>query len=386
MMSPADSQSGTIRSTADAAMCVALDMTFPNRLRVRGVTAYARSLRDALRNLADVEVREISGPLVSDPGQTLLWLLSGARRELLGGPASVLHCPAFVTPWRSPVPVVINIHDAGTQRFPDDYPLEWRVYNRFILPLVARGAARIIALSEFSRREAIKYYRVHKRQVVVVPAAPGAEYKPQPPKTTRKLLDDLGLLSDNGSRNPLLLFSGAPFRRKNLDIILRAMSGASEGSRVSEAMLLISGADENEFSEYQAWIASHGLQGRVRWLGKVPHELMPVLYSAVDLLAYPSIYEGFGLPPLEAMSVGTPVVAARASCLPEVLGDAALLVPPDDDRGFARAMEALLTEQELRERMVQAGKARAASYTWERSARQTVEVYHAAVKGNRRRS
>jgi glycosyltransferase involved in cell wall biosynthesis len=113
---------------------------------------------------------------------------------------------------------------------------------------------------------------------------------------------------------------------------------------------------------------------------------MPALYAAVDMLVYPSIYEGFGLPPLEAMSVGTPVVAGSASCLPEVLGDAALLVPPRDDRGFAEAVEALLTDQALREKLVQLGKARAASYSWERCARQTLEVYRAASgrKGRKR--
>jgi glycosyltransferase involved in cell wall biosynthesis len=184
----------------------------------------------------------------------------------------------------------------------------------------------------------------------------------------------------------LLLFSGAPFRRKNLDVVLRAMSGAAEGSKLSEALLLISGATESGFEEYRASIAAGGLRQRVRWLGRVLHESMPALYGAVDMLVYPSVYEGFGLPPLEAMSVGTPVVAASASCLPDVLGDAALLVPPDDAQGFAHAMNSLLTNEALRQKMVAAGQARAATYTWERSARQTLEAYMAAANMKGRRS
>lgn len=362
-------------------MRVAFDMTFPNRFPVWGFSVYTRSLLGALRERTDISVHEISGPLASNPRQTLWWLLSGARKALLSWPPDVLHCPAFVTAWRSPAPVVISIPDAAALRFPKDYPFEWRFYNRFILPSMVRRAARIIVMSEFSAREAIKYYGARKGQVAVIPGAPDPRYAPQPPEAVERLLGELGLRSEEARGRPLLLFAGAPFGRKNLGVVLRAMSRGAEGSKLSEAWLLISGATESGFDRYRDWIAANGLEGRVRWLGKVPQESMPALYSAVDILVYPSIYEGFGLPPLEAMSVGTPVVAGLASCLPEVLGDAALLVPPEDDRGFAEAVEALLTDQALREKMVHLGMARAASYTWERCAGQTVDVYRAAAGG-----
>ena len=386
MMSPADSQPGGVVSEAGPALHVTLDMTFPNRFPVWGFSVYTRSLLEALRERSDVSIREISGPVASNPRLTLGWLVSGARRELLKRRTDLLHCPAFVTPWRSPVPAVITIHDAAALRFPKDYPLEWSFYNRFILPPVVRRAARIITLSEFSAREAIKYYGVRKGQISVVPAAPDPRYRPQPPEATNRLLGELGLPSREEQSRPLLLFAGAPFGRKNLDVVLRAMSGAAEGSKLSQAWLLISGATESGFKEYRDWIAANGLEDRVRWLGKVPQESMPVLYSAVDMLVYPTLYEGFGLPPLEAMSVGTPVVAGLASCLPDVLGDAAMLVPPHDDKGFREAIEALLGDRTLREKMVQAGKARAASYTWERCASQTMEVYRAALGRAGRRS
>ena len=363
---------------------VTFDMTFPNRFPVWGFSVYTTCLLDALRGIADVSTHDISGPVVSNPRQTLGWLLWGARAELLKQPADVLHCPAFVTPWRSPVPVVITIHDAAALRFPKDYPLEWVVYNRYVLPLLAHKAARIVVLTEFSRREAIKYYGVREERVVIAPGAAGPEYKPQPREAIERFLAQLGRPSGEG-RSPLILFSGAPFGRKNLDVVLRAMSGAAEGSKLSEALLLISGATESKFEEYRTRIAADGLQSRVRWLGRVPHESMPVLYGAVDMLVYPSIYEGFGLPPVEAMSVGTPVVAASASCLPEVLGDAALLVPPKDDKGFGHAMNAVLSDQGRREKMVAAGKARAATFTWEHTARQTFEAYKAAANMKRRR-
>jgi alpha-1,3-rhamnosyl/mannosyltransferase len=372
MMSPADTQAGPV-------LRVDFDMTFPNRFPVWGFSVYARSLVEALRERTDVSVQEISGPLASNPRQTLRWLLSGARKELLSQPPDVLHCPAFVTAWRSPAPVVISIHDAAAIRFPRDYPFEWRFYNRFILPPVVRRAACITVMTEFAAHEVIKYYGARQGQVAVIPAAPDPRYRPQPPEATDRLLGELGLRAGEAQGRPLLLFSGAPFGRKNLDVVLRAMSRAAEGSKLSQALLLISGATESGFDRYRDWIAAHGLEGRVRWLGKLPHESMPVLYAAADVLVYPSIYEGFGLPPLEAMAVGTPVVAGLASCLPEVLGDAALLVPPKDDRGFAEALESLLVDRALREKMVRLGMARAASYTWERCARQTMEVYRDAA-------
>ncbi len=386
MMSHSEVPTPLAGQVADGAQLrVVFDMTFPNRFPTWGFSVYARSLLEALHEHHGVSASEISGPAGSNPRRTAHWLFSGARREILAQRATVLHCPAFVTPWRSPVPVVINLHDAAALRFPRDYPLEWRLYNRLILPLIARGAEAIISLSEFSKREAIKYYGVPEGRVVVVAAAPSTQYTPQPAQATERLLSQLGLPSGEG-RRPLLLFSGAPFGRKNLDVILRAMSAAPAGSKLAQALLLISGATDNAFEEYRNWIAANGLESRVRWLGKVPHESMPVLYAAVDMLVYPSTYEGFGLPPLEAMSVGTPVVAASASCLPDVLGDAAILVPPNDHGGFAQAMEALLSDEALRASMIAAGRSRAASYTWERCARETIDVYRGALTRKKRRS
>lgn len=377
---------GAIEAVAGSKLRVAFEMTFPNRFPVWGFSVYARTLLDALAARSDVAVSEISGPVASDPKQTVRWLTSGAHQELSRRPAHVLHCPAFVTPWRSPAPVVINLHDAAAQRFPQDYPFEWRFYNRFILPAVARRAARIVALSEFARQEAVKYYRVKKARVAVTYAAPGSQYVPQSPEATRQVLADLALLDEEGQRRgQLILFSGAPFSRKNLDVVLKAMAGASQDSSLAQAQLLISGATENSFEHYRTWIAEHGLEGKVRWLGRVPHEAMPALYAAVDLLVYPSIYEGFGLPPLEAMSVGTPVVAAAASCLPEILGDGALMPQPHDHRGFADAIESVLSRPDLRAEMVARGRARAAQYTWQRCADRTVAAYRAARRGSRRR-
>lgn len=356
-------------------LAVALDMTFPNR-NVGGSGIYARSLLGELQRHADVHPTAISGPGGGGPPRMLEWLARGARNAVLRSGAALLHCPAYVTPWRSPVPFVVTMHDAASMRFPGDYPLEWRLYNRLVLPERARKARAVLVGTETSRRDLARYYRIKPARIHVTRYGIDDVY--------HRPLDASAVAGErtrftHGETTPLVLFSGAPVTRKNLDIVLRVMAEAPPEQRLAHARLLICGADREDFAHYGTWIAEHGLEERVRWLGRVPPERMPLLYAACDALVYPSFYEGFGLPPLEAMAAGTPVVASNAPCLPEVAGDAALLVDPTDDREFARAIEAVLTQPDLRARLISAGRRRAAAHTWARCADETVRVYRHAL-------
>jgi len=343
---------------------VAYDMTFPNR-NAAGTGEYARELLHALRARGDVAVVPISGPRGGGPAGTAAWLLLGAGGDVGRAGADLLHCPAHVTPARSAVPLVVTAHDGG--RFDGGFPLEWRLFSRLVLPGLVRRADRVITPSQFVRQELVARWRLDPERVVAVPHGVGPEFgacpAPEPGPAGR----------------PRLLFAGAPVERKNLGLVLRALAAAAPGSPLGEAELLISGAEAGAFRQHAAAVADLGLAARVRWLGLVPRPEMPALYRAVDVLVYPSLYEGFGLPPLEAMAAGTPVVAASASCLPETLGDAAVLVDPHDADDLARAVEALLTDSELRRAKIAAGRARAAALTWDRSAAATMDVYREAL-------
>ena len=352
---------------------IAFDMTFPNR-NVGGSGVYARSLLSELRQRDEIQIDEISGPSSGGLPGTLRWLLYGCREETLRRGADLLHCPAFVAPWRSPVPLIITMHDAGALRFPGDFPREWQLYNRYILPGIARKARMIITGTETSRDELAHYYGIDTNHIAVTRYGIDSRYREK--LDTRQVVEEREKL---GCGAPLLLFIGAPVSRKNLDIVLQVMSGAPPESILSQVKLAISGVSVGQFPQYSDWIREHHLQGRVIWLGRVASERMPLLYAASDAVVYPSFYEGFGLPPLEAMAVGTPVIASTAPCLPEVLGNAALLIDPTDQRGFAEAVEAVLMRPELRARLVTEGKTRAAQYTWERCAQETLRVYRTVL-------
>ena len=341
-------------------------MTFPNRNQA-GSGTYARSLVAALRARQDVETITVSAPAGATFAGTLSWLLRGARTDLGSRRPSLLHCPNFVTPWNLPVPFITTVLDLSTRRFPQDFPLEWRAYERWLVPGRARAAALVIAISEMTRREVITEYGVEPDRVLTI--HPGidrmffaAEPVPAPPIP------------------PHLLFPGAPIARKNLEAVLHCLAGAVSGSATATAELDITGARAEDFPALVLLIQNLRLVHRVHWLGLIDRKAMPDVMARAAAVVYPSFYEGFGLPPLEAMAAGSPVVASNASCLPEVLGEAAILVDPADRPGFASAIEAVLTRQGLREKLRSAGKAQAAKFTWERCAERTVEAYHQALK------
>jgi glycosyltransferase involved in cell wall biosynthesis len=349
---------------------VALDMTFPNR-NGGGVGVYARRLVEALGKRDDVTVHEIAGPARSGVVGTLRWLAGGARTAIQAGRPDLLHCPGFVAPWSVPAPFVVTVHDAATRRYASDHPLEWRVYDRLLMPGRLRAAARIIAVSEFARREVIDVYGLRPERVVAVPEGVDRRY--------------FELAPNGRGAHGNMLFPGRPIGRKNLEAVLQCMAHADPDSQLGGASLDITGARAEDFGRHVALVRELGLEARVRWLGQVPVDDMPRLLAGASLVVYPSMYEGFGLPPLEAMAVGTPVVASNRASLPEVLGDAALQVDPTDRRALTEAIEAVLTRTELREGLRERGRRWARRFSWDRCAELTCEVYRDAMREEQRR-
>jgi glycosyltransferase involved in cell wall biosynthesis len=249
--------------------------------------------------------------------------------------AELIYSPANVAPVASRRNVVV-IHDAAALRHPEWYSRPYVAWHRAILPRIAKQARLVITVSDFSRREIEDVLGV---TATVIPNGVSERFKP------------------TGEKGDYALVVGTRIARKNL----AALDAAARALREQGIELLAAGSGRS-YMRSESDVS-------IKELGYVPDEELPGLYTAARVVLMPSLYEGFGLPCLEAMASGTPVVAANRGALPETCGDAALIVEPDDPGAFADAAVAAITTE--RERLIQAGLSRAARFTWERAARAT---------------
>lgn len=293
--------------------------------------------------------------------ETILLPLELATERL-----DVLHGPDFVVPRRRRCAAVVTVHDLAFLRFPEILTADSRRYYARVATAVV-DAERVIADSCHTATDVQQLLGVSPSRLRVVHLAP----TPLPPADIARVAAVRARYELEG---PYLLYVGTLEPRKNLDTLLRSFAalGPAEPAR-----LVLAGA--------RGWLdapivaRAERLGARVRLTGAVAPADLAALYAAATAFVFPSLYEGFGLPPLEAQAAGIPVVAARTSSLPEVLGDAALYVAPDDERGWTEALRAVLADAALRTRLAEQGRARAARYSWERTARETLAVYREAA-------
>jgi glycosyltransferase involved in cell wall biosynthesis len=255
----------------------------------------------------------------------------------------VLHCPTFRGPFHSAVPVVVTVHDLAVLRHPGMFNKWSRRYSRLAVPRVAQGARRLIAVSEFTRRELVELLRVVEDKIRVIPNAVGAPFGPEGPKAEGDYVLAVGTLEP----------------RKNL-------ARAVEAARRVGVELRVAGA--------RGWggVEAPG----ATWLGEVSDEELAALYRGARVVVYPSLYEGFGIPVLEAMACGTPVVTSAGGATEEVAGGAAVLVDPLDPASIAAGLDQAASR---REELAARGLERARGFTWYRVAAETRKVYEEAA-------
>jgi glycosyltransferase involved in cell wall biosynthesis len=231
----------------------------------------------------------------------------------------------------------------------------------------------IIAPSEWTRREITSRLGIRDERIRVIYEAAREEMRPRLPEECR------GVLERHGVRRPYLLYVGTIEPRKNLATLIRAYEELRRATRHRPQLVLCGGRgwlDEEVFR----LVEEMRLQDVVRFTGDVEDGDLPALYSAAEVFVYPSLYEGFGLPPLEAMACGSPVVVSNTSSLPEVVGEAGLMVGPREARELASVLARLLDDPPLRQRLSRAGLERAARFSWERAACETQAVYEEALE------
>jgi alpha-1,3-rhamnosyl/mannosyltransferase len=290
-----------------------------------------------------------------------------ASLETLIGPVDVFHATNYLLthPVRR-AKRVVSIHDLTAILFPQWHPADRLRKMRAGLQASAEAADRIIAVSQATRDDIVKHLGIPAERVAVVPLAVDPSFHPPSRAEVDAALAPLGL-----SNGAYLLFLGTLEPRKNLGRLVEAVTRA--GTDVGP--LVLAGAEGWGNDELRPRITELERQGRVRYLGYVPDALRTPLIGGARMFVYPSLYEGFGLPPLEAMACGTPVIASNVSSLPEVVGDAALLVDPLDVDDLAAGIRKLWDDEALRYDLRVCGLARAREFTWERTARLTLEAY-----------
>lgn len=297
---------------------------------------------------------------------------AGARRHRIG-----LYHETNYLAFRFGGPTVVTVHDLSWIRYPEAHPLE-RVKNmNAAMPRVMREATRIIADSEFTRGEIIAHYGVAPERVHTVLLGVLPDFHPRTEPECEALLRAHELRFGR-----FVLAVGTLEPRKNLATTVAAFARLPQALR-REFPLVIAGASGWGESSFREQLEPLLARGEARVAGYVAQAALPLLYAAARASIYPSLYEGFGLPPLESMASGVPVVCSSRASLPEIVGDAALVAEALDVGALSEHLRRLLEDDRLHRALSQAGVAQASPFTWERCARQTVDVYLEAVRAPR---
>ena len=301
------------------------------------------------------------------PAVRILWEQLAQPFEARRRGIDLLHAPFCVGPLVAPCPVIVSVHDLSFYRYPELFrPMNRRYLQPFTRWSTGRPARP--GSSESTRRDVLDILGVRPERVAVVPL--GVDGTLQPVTDVRP-----SPLSPGAGSPERLSCTWVPWSRARTCLLLAAYAHLA-GRPGFRHTLVIAGGRGWYYDAIDAVVERLGLGGRVLFPGYVPDEDLPLWYSAADLFVYPSLYEGYGLPPLEALACGTPVVTSDASSLPEVVGDAGLTVPAEDDLALAEAMARLLADDALRADLRARGLARARTQSWQRVARETARAYH----------
>lgn len=355
---------------------------------VTGTQRYARELtKEIVKTLGPDRIRlvapegappEFAGVLVGRCGSHLKghpweqFVLPWAVKQF---GADILWCPGNCGPLLVRNQVV-TIHDAEVFTVPDGLNPRFVRWYRFLLPSLARRGLRILTDSQFSKSELVKYLKLAEEKVTVIYLGVDGRFTPQPQQKITSLKQRYNL----PARYVLALASRTP--HKNFRRVLEAWSIIASKPALNNIGLAVAGGLTRTLRADPA-LATLLNRPLVYDLGYVPDEDLPALYSGAAVLVYPSLYEGFGLPPLEAMACGTPVVVSNVASLPEVVGDAGVYVDSYDVDDIARGIYQVLTDENLRHHLREKGLARANLFTWKKAADETLAVFQEVAREKR---
>lgn len=354
-------------------MILGIDGTPAIRRVATGTEIYARSIIESLAASRGPRTMRVYANAIDAPP----WLPDGVewrgipfprvwthwrlRQALRHDRPDVTFIPSHVLPFALGLKSVVTIHDVGHRREPSSYSRTARWYLEATTRDAARRAKRLIAVSKSTADDLVRFYNVPPGRITVVHSGVDPRMQPQDPAKVDEVLGRLGI------GGAYFLYVGRNHPRKNLGMLRRAFDEARRRGLTAELVLAGPGHEG-------------GSVGAVRMLPYVPPDDLPALYAGAIALTLPSRFEGFGFPALEAMRCGTAVIASTAGALPEIVGTAGILLSPDDAGAWSQAMLELAHDPELQRRLIAAGAARSAGFTWEAAAARTWAVLDAVAR------
>ncbi len=291
--------------------------------------------------------------------------------------SQLLHVPHLRVPLIVPCPYVLTVHDLADFLFPTESGLRQSIH-RYLAQRALNGAARIMAVSGATRLDLAEFFRIPPQRIEVVHNAIDARFNLLCRYEEKKLV-----LERYGVNYPFALYTGNVKRQKNLSRMIEAFAVLKGELRehpvYGELKLIVIGDEMSKHPDLRRTVIKTRIQQDVRFLGFVPVDVLRVFYSSAEVFVFPSLYEGFGLPPLEAMAQGTPAVVSNVSSLPEVVGDAAVMVNPDNIFDIARGIKRVLLDLDTRELLRERGMQQVKKFSWGRSVTRVLEIYHQAA-------
>ncbi len=351
-----------------------------------GVRRYTRELFGALASLDSCRVIAVGAPpdVALPPGvvrgpdapalpSNLGWMATGLPRAARRAGIDLFHAPSYTAPVGGPRPLALTIHDVSYERHPEWYPYRRDVVRRAFYRWSARTADVVITDSEFSKSEIVAAYRLDRQRIAVVPLAAAPLFTPGPAPRTPP-----------GLPARFLLHVGDLHTRRNVEMVMHGLIALGKRrADLADLALLLVGPDRGTGPRLRT-LANTVPRPVAIFTDRLEDAALRDCYRSATALVYPSRYEGFGLPLLEAMACGCPVLAARTSSIPEVAGDAAILLDPDDVEAWTSAIERVCDSADERARLRDRSLRRAAQFSWRRTADATAQVYADLLGGPRR--
>jgi glycosyltransferase involved in cell wall biosynthesis len=294
--------------------------------------------------------------------------------------AALVHFAKNLGVFGLPCPYVVTVHDLTTLLLPDQHTSVDVAYWRWIEPLTVRRATRVVAVSQTTAADIERFYRIPQRDIRVIYWAPHSRFAPTKDPVNLKNVRQRYNLPEQ-----YVLFLGILAKKKNLPTLLKSLAHLHAQKTEAPSLAVVGRRyPQSDDTESIPLVRQLGLDDHVYFVGDVPDRDLPSLYAASALYVLPSLHEGFGIPCLEAMACGTPVIATRVGALPEIVGDAGWVVDdPMDHIALAAAIERVIGDARLRQQMIERGFKHASMFSWKRSAQQMLNIYHSVMEEQR---